>query len=366
MDDLFLKRIEALAAAGHARDLEFDGVVARVAVDRFNAMPSPDDEAKERFTSLMTGALVRTDPASAARIAALLAPNPHAPEPVLAALAAKGSEAAQAVIEHAPGLSQTYLLSRADRAEVVEAAAIARRSEIGAAVIVALSRRPEAGVLRTLAENAEARFDRGALIALVQRGRRDHALARALLRRGDLSPAQEMSLFLSADAAMRRRLILEAERAALATSAPQMAPADLGRAVARAADGVLDRREIAASVARCLRVGRMEADSLLDDGSGEALAILLAASGVAPALASRALTALRPDLADPAAVGRDNIELARRMSRAGAWRIVTSIVKGAGPQQAPGEYQPRNIVAATPAHSAQEKGQDKPSTALTG
>ena len=308
MDDLFLKRVAALAAAGHARELDFDGVVARVAVDRFNAIEAPDAAAIERFSALACDALIKTDAGAATRIAALLAPNPSAPESVLAAVIAKGEAAAETVMRLAPRLSPALLLSRAGVADAIEAEAIARRPDISGAVVAELARRQEAEVLRALVANSQAHIDRSALLVLAQRGRRDAALARALLARGDLG-AQALPLFLFADAPTRRRLMVEAERQSIGAPGAQTPP--LARASALGAAHAGDGRGFAAIIARGFHVGRAEIDRMVDDDGCEALAILFPALGMQPQAGLHALLSLRPDLVETSQERRGNLELAR-------------------------------------------------------
>ncbi len=324
MDELFLARVRGLAAAGRAQDLAFDAVVARVAVDRFCSLAQPSATDIERFSALALGALDKADAASAARIAERLAPNPHAPEKILAKLTRRGEAAAVAVLSMAQHLSTDLLLARAETGSGAEAAAISARIDLDRSVVAALARRPESEALRVLATNPAVAIERGALTALIQRGRFDLALGRALLARADLG-AGALPLFLAADTKTRRQLILEARRAELATPAPTISPLEAARHAMIAAANAANRAAFAAAIAVKLRTGRAAIERMIDDPGGEPAALLLAATGAGAGVVGDALAMLRPDLPTGAQSGA---HLAIETGSATAYRIVAAIVHG--------------------------------------
>ena len=324
MDERFLAQVRSLAAAGRAQDLAFDAVVARVAVDRFCSLEQPSATDIERFSALALSALDKADAASAARIAEKLAPNPHAPEKVLSKLIRRGETAAVAILHMAPHLSADLLLSRAEIGSGAEAAAIAARTDLDRSVVAALARRPESEALRALATNPAITIERGALTALIQRGRFDLMLGQALLARADFD-AGALPLFLAADAQTRRQLILEARRAEFAAPAPTTSPLEAARHAMIAAAEAVNRAAFAAAVAMKLRTGRAAVERMIDDPGGEPAALLLAATGAGAGVVGDALAMLRPDLPTGAQTG---VRLAIETGSATAYRIVAAVVHG--------------------------------------
>src|SRR5208282_2274008 len=85
-----------------------------------------------------------------------------------------------------------------------QACAVARRSVLDERLIEVLAQRTEPEVAYALARNGQARLGRKILRELMERGREDPVLARALLRREDLHLCH-LRLFLKADAEERGR-----------------------------------------------------------------------------------------------------------------------------------------------------------------
>lgn len=324
MDDGFLEKMNALAAAGRAHDLEFAAVVARVAVDRFLAIAEPDEVACARFATLMTSALDKTDEPAAIRIAEMLAPHPATPTPVLQALVGKGPACAAIVLERTPRLPREMLRWLADRVDADLAVGLAGRDDLDAAAVAALSRRPEADVLQALVANPHAALDGGALALLMRRGRTDQRLAHALLQRGPVS-SSALPLFLFADATTRRALMLEAQRDSL-SAGPLETPLSAARARLLELATTADRNGFARETARVLKVGRADVVALIDDPGGDTLGLLLAAIGAPTERNREAVIALRPDLVDLAGALRPGVRLALAASVAAAFRIVGALV----------------------------------------
>jgi len=335
MDETLRKRLAALTAAGRAQSLDFEGVAARVATDRFVALEAPDAADRARYEDMMRGAVAHMDEPTAQRIAETLARCPAAPAAVLADLIAHGPESAARVLELAPALPAALLLDRAIGGDAREAAAVAAREDIDSETVGALVRRLEPEVLRALAANGAASIDRGALITLTQRARLDLELGRLLLARH--RPALDRTaLFLSADPAMRRRLLLDAARAALSHPGDALGALDAVRIEAMAAAEAGDRPRFCAVVARALRVARATIDRLALDAGGEPLGLIFAAMGLAATESERPVLALRRDLATALADPMSGLRFALQAPPPAAAAIISALTPGR-PRPA-GEY----------------------------
>jgi hypothetical protein len=169
-----------------------------------------------------------------------------------------------------------------------ELAAMSRRSDAEAgpsspgpwrdAVVSRLSAR-DLSALRERAADLTIRFDPAACLALVRAARDDRALARILLDRDDpdIDPAP---LFLAATRLERLAIVLEACRAAIVGGSGEMIPAD-SNFIARFEQAAIDRDSavMAAMVADVLECNPDRAREIIDDRSGEALALLLVTLG---------------------------------------------------------------------------------------
>lgn len=343
MDKGLLTRIQALAAEGHTRALDFDGVAARVATDWFASIDAPDDETIELYKNFMLKALERTDAAFAARIADRLAPNRHAPLPVLQRLAEAGAAPAAVVLARASDLPADFLLARAERGDAAEALAIAGRRDLDRLASAALARRPEPEVLRALAANQRVALDRGALVALTQRGRFDLELGRALIARGAFGPGV-VALFLAADPPTRRMMMRDAERAALADRDAGGSTLEAARGAALDAARAGDRRGFCMAIARALRAGRSSIEGLVEDSGGEPLGLLFAAMGLGAAESASLFVRLRPDLASSVDSPVSGARIAMATSASAALRIVAAIAHGQPQPERVGEYRNRDRV----------------------
>jgi hypothetical protein len=146
------------------------------------------------------------------------------------------------------------------------------------AVVSRLSAR-DLSALRERAADLTIKFDAAACAALVRAARDDRALARILLDRDDpdIDPAP---LFLAATRLERLAIVLEACRAAIAGGSGAPIPADPDF-IARFEQAAIDRDSaaMAAMVADALACNPDRVRAIIDDRSGEALALLLVTLG---------------------------------------------------------------------------------------
>ncbi|MDE2363649.1 MAG: DUF2336 domain-containing protein [Hyphomicrobiales bacterium] len=324
MDDDFISRLQTLAERGEAQNVKYDGVVARLAADEFCKLAQPGSAETMRFASIMREALPETDGLSAQRIAESIASNPNVPEAVLNQIIERGREAATVILEAAPHISTALLLARAECGATSEAAAIARRRDLDAPVIAALARRTEPETLRALAANPTAHISRGALLNLVQRGRFDPPLARALLARVDAG-ADVLCLFLAADQDRRRTIMTDVQRLELSRPVRAPSPLEASRRTVLSAAGAGNLRAFANAIALAMRTSRADVERMIEDEGGEPLALLFSATGAPTAAATEAIAALAPARA---VHWRDNVMLALGMNAGAAWRIVNAVAHG--------------------------------------
>ena len=327
MDETLRKRLESLTATGRAQSLDFEGVAARVATDRFITIEAPDATACARYEELMLPALDHVDDAAAQRIAQRLAPCPAAPAAILARLIACGPESAACILARAADLPATLLLERATDGDVREAVAIAQREDLDAATIDALARRLEPEALHALAANRAIRLDRGALIALTQRARVDIDLGRLLLARDDHAVDRTV-LFLSADAASRRRILLDAARGSLAAREHLPVAFDAARIDAFSAAKAGEFPRFCSILARAARVSRAAIERLARDAGGEPLGLVFAATGFSATEFEPAIIALRPDLAAALADPMSGLRFALQAPPRAASALLAALLPG--------------------------------------
>jgi uncharacterized protein (DUF2336 family) len=254
----------------------------RVATDHFVAAGSSGCDGIQEFVEAMTRLLNAADPTTRLEIARKLAPCARTPAELLAMLSAVDSEACDCVLEHAVALSDREL-ARAVACGGRRAAAVAKRTNLDFPIVEALAAQADPPVLIALAENTKARIESRASTDLIRQARRlaeeghDLRLANALLQRRPMRP-EMAALFLLAKPNERIEILLAAQRL------------QLGRnAVARTRSPLLDKLEMAAvarrperfvsCLAEALECERDLAQRIVDDASGEPLAVALAALG---------------------------------------------------------------------------------------
>lgn len=336
MDQTLRKRLEALTAAGRAQSLDFEGVAARVATDRFIALAAPDREACALYDEVMLRAIPHLDDATAHHIAAQLASCPAAPPATVAHLMARDCRSAARILALAPSLPAALLLDFAGDGDALTAAAVAARADIDRTVVGALSRRLEPEVLHALAANKDIAIDRGALISLTQRARLDIGLGRLLLARDEPS-IDRLVLFLAAGSTARRRLLLDATRAFPARPTGSANGFDNVRVEALAIAETGDVSRFCACIARNMRVARVTIERLACDAGGEPLGLIFAAMGFAATESERPILAMRADLAAPFADPMSGVRLALQTPPSAAAAIVAALLP-AKPKLAVGEY----------------------------
>jgi uncharacterized protein (DUF2336 family) len=289
--------LRRLAALGSRDDLNLRPVLLRVATDLFVMKDHHAPEEVRQFQEIALHMLDQVDAETRVMIAGKLAAHGGAPAAIIERLIACGGETAAVVLEKTSAIGARTLVGAACFGDAATAAAVARRADLAPELVQALAARAEPVVLVALAENRSAAISRRSFLALVRRARTDLRLAAALLARtddfDDLAP-----LFLAADSDQRAAIILAAKRRALGRPRQVAPPADtalLARLEKLAAQP--NRRPFAAMLAAATGARIEDMGKVVDDRSGEPLALVLSALGITPAAATRIFLMGDPEIA---------------------------------------------------------------------
>ncbi len=209
-----------------------------------------------------------------------------------------------------------------------EARALAAHGDLDEGLVELLARRAEPEIARALAHNVRARLGRKILRGLMERGRDDAVLARALLQRDDLHLCH-LRLFLQADAEERGHLIAIARRSRLATLPGRDGlPRPDARKRARLELCSLNHEpeEFRRALAHALACELSQARRIADDEGGEALALALAALGLPYEIDARILLTALPRTCASAAKFRCLMRIVESVKRRAAARMIRAIV----------------------------------------
>lgn len=340
-----------LASLEAAPSPESRRILLRIATDHFISLQNHSAQQIAQFEKTVERLIVKADPSTRLIIARKLASHPKTPPRALEIIETMGGEAALHILECAP-LPRDRLLAAALGNES-RACALAKRSDLDAALVATLSVRPELDVVLALAGNFAASIEPAAFAALARRAEQEKPLAAALLSRpsGEVDPA---SLFLLAGSEQRAAILTAAQRAAL----PRLGVAPHGRehneAIARLEDHALEREpELFNDVlAQALRCGCDLAERIAREPSGEPLAVALAALGAAHDVTVRIL--ISGDLQSGAKYARIG-SLARLkdgLDPAAARRVIAALI--GAPKERPRRHQPvlDPSASATPSRAA--------------
>ena len=213
-----------------------------------------------------------------------------------AAFLRRPDAAAEWTLEHASNLPETVLVAALPSQAL--SAAVARRADLGPNLVDQLLSEGAIATLIELAGNLRLRVDKSRIIALISRAATharlsgDLRLARALLRRAPLT-IDFAPLFLDASSAQRSQILLAAERAAFAADlGPEFSPLS-AEAVAEMERHGLEGLDVlfVEDLARALDCDPLMTKRIVEDPSGEPLAVTLAALGAPNDVCVRLLTA---------------------------------------------------------------------------
>ncbi|NEU11833.1 DUF2336 domain-containing protein [Methylobacterium sp. BTF04] len=200
-------------------NLDLKPVILRVQTDLFLSASVRDRKTIAAFESLAGGLIPIVDDETAEIVARKLAPFADTPPGILAILASRGGTTRDIVVGAAPTLTPAVIdAALADGTDI--ATAIAGRHDLTRSVIAEMIARDDPAIDQALADNWHIALQGENLARLVGRGRRSPDLARAILARVDLSPADAAPLFLFADPARREAI----GQAMIATAALRPCP----------------------------------------------------------------------------------------------------------------------------------------------
>lgn len=189
-------------------------------------LPSSQISPQERWivADVLDEIIRHASPDLRMRIARRLADQAEAPAGLLRRLALDAYEVAEPILESARALTDFDMMEVASSGESRHRKALARRegvNEVVSAALVAAGDKEEIGVLLA---NAGARLAPQTVDRLVQIAADDAGLARVLIKRAELRPAQALALFWDCGHTERRAIL---ERFAVGRAVLQDAAADV-------------------------------------------------------------------------------------------------------------------------------------------
>lgn len=294
----------------------------KVNAEMFVAAPARDRDRIETFEALALGFLPKADPATLLDIARILAPCPDTPASVRTYLAQRIPEAGETALRDSqPAAPDARHLATPD-ARV----RLAARSRLDGATIERILVLREPASEDALAANPAVPSSSPAFHQLVRRAVERPALARLLLRRGDLTAAQEACLYLAAEGE-RRRAIRARIAQTLARAIPLSPHPAQGIApalLAAAADGDVARFERLLTEAFGLPAATEW--RLLQIGRHPLLALALKGLGLPSRDAIRIFLTLHPALSHPLSAIRALVRETRDVPGAVALVLVETIL----------------------------------------
>lgn len=325
-----LARLSTLAREG--------GIVApvllRVQADLFAAARRRDPATVEAFADLALRLVPQVDADTAAQVARRVAVLPETPDALLAALSARGGEAARLVEALAP-----RPLGVAASAEPLVALARARREDLGPDEIERLVARLDPAIDRAIAENHALVLQGRARGDLLQRARESgasaRALAAALLGRDDLSADEAAALYTHADAAARGMILMRLATETRPATRPiaRARPAREARIALLAASDRGDKRLFGSRLAALLGLDATPDWRFEEPGRTDLLAFALLGAGLAEEDAIRVFLTLDPTIARSVETVFRLVRLTRTTPRSIALRVLEAttgtVVRGA-------------------------------------
>ncbi len=305
----------------------------RIAIDYFLSDARADPARREEFLTKLFDCLAGVDDAGRLAVARkLFSQEERAPSQLVAGFLALGGKAELHVLTHARDVSREALLTAAGDSWRA-AASVARRGDLDAELVATLLSGGELEALIALVEKARVALSADHILTLAVRARNeietsgDRRVAELLLARAPMR-SEHAPLFLEATQAQRTAILLAAQRAELGQArapAAAKAPREAIELLERAA--LAGETEIFAKVlAETLGCSLKIAQRIAGDGTGEPLAVALAAMGAAKDVSVRILTS--GDLRDGADYPRVRA-LARLqdvLNPAAARRIVAALI----------------------------------------
>ena len=343
----------------------------RVATDYFVAAESVDPGTIGDLINAIVAQLNAADPSTRLEVARKIAPCARSPARLLTVLSSVNSEACDYLLEHAVAFTKTEI-EQAVAHGGRRAIAVAKRRDLDARMAGALAAQDDILVLIALAGNGSARLEGAARVDLVRRARRlaedegDRRLADAVLQRGQAWP-ESASLFLCARPSQRIEILLAAQRSRLGRSSASSVPANsVSLEELEVATVARQPERFLALFAKALDCEPELARKIVDDPTGEPLAVALAALGAANEVLVRIL--ISNDLLAGAAYQRIGAltRLNNALDRDAARLVVAALRDQPGASRAPRSVsRGQSGPCAVPRHSGQHR-QKRPQLASRG
>ncbi len=318
-------RLRDLAASAEAKPAEMRPVLLRVTTDLF-ALHTVHTAEEIRLYEEMAGKLIDdADEATLLAVARKLAHCADAPTAILKRIQARGGEPARELLLQDPQIDRGELRRIAFSGACDQASSVAGRRDLDREIVRILTARPEREVARAVAENRAAPLGVEDVKALAGRGRDDPILARALLDRGEPS-LDVLPLYLSADRRERSRLLALALEANILRAGRPGAGVALDEQSAERIEIAATRRKrasFALVLADVLKCDPVIARRIVDDESGDALALTFRAINLPEAAAARIFLIAFPKVA----LSAEAFDHAMRLIRTVPWRVARRIVE---------------------------------------
>jgi uncharacterized protein (DUF2336 family) len=365
MQPITSPELQGLVAIAREQGLDMKPILLRVLTDLYVAADHHTADEVTQFEDI-AGTLAGQVDRDAALIAACkLAAYPATPMAVGEAFVARGDDAARIILADAAWLPRTVVLAQAATGDRVLAAAVAARTDVDPALGRLLLARRDPLIDTTLAANTTVALAEDVKQELLARACEEEAIASALLSRTVLAGTDRAVLFLRADKAGRRAIIDEMETVALTSGRSRQtraAPPEIATGLETAAMSG-DESAFVSLLALGLGSHPAKVRRLVDDRTGEALAVALVALGISDEVMTRIFMFRDPLIGHSTQKLFGLIDLARRVSWAAA-HLITMALLGLAPREARPSSTAASAAAGSPVRRAAETAtQQHPATA---
>ena len=171
-----------------------------------------NDEHVELFDGVFLKLIAEIETKARAELASRLAPVENAPIELIRQLAKDDDiSVAGPVLQQSPRVPESDLVDIARTKSQAHLLAISGRTGIAESVTDELVRRGDRNVVRSVADNHDARLSDGGFSTLVRRAERDGALAESVGTRPDIPPRLFRELLLKATEVVQQRLLAAAK-----------------------------------------------------------------------------------------------------------------------------------------------------------
>lgn len=342
--------LQGLVAIAREEGLDMRPILMRVLTDLYVSIETHTPDEIAQYQEIGGSLAAQVDADTACVVACKLAAYPATPVGVAEALVARGDDAARILLADASWLPRSMILAEAATGARLLAAAVAARTDLDPSLMRLLLARREPLIDVTLAANTAIALPADVRADLLARSREEEAVANALLARTDLGAGERAVLFLQADRVARLRIIEDAERVVQGRRRERAAPAsppELAFGLESAAVSG-DHQAFAGLMALALQTSPDRARRILDDRTGETLAVALVALGLSDEVITRIFMFRDPLIGHSTQKLFALVDLSRRVSPAAA-RLIMAAILGQEPRES--VHQP----VADPARRAAER-----------